>query len=282
MNSEGLGNIIIGKNSIIDPSVQVTFNGPGELVVGRYAQIGRDVKIVINDGCVKIGDWTTVHSNSLLLCKNKLSIGRHCWFGQNTILDGTGGLTIDDGVRVGMYSQIWTHVAAGERIEGCRLFGEKPTIIEKDVWLVGSCTVGSGVTIGEKVICMNGSNVTKSIPANTTAMGVPAQVREGLNFYKVPTLEKKFMMMAEWIKEFAAQRGMAQTIADDQITIESDQEQLLICKDSRTFNHLLAKYADTIPVLCIETKAYRVTYSVIEEALIRWLAGNKARFYPID
>ena len=52
----------------------------------------------------------------LILAEEEMKIGHNCWFGQHTVLDATGGLEIHNGVRVGMFSQIWTHVASGEQI----------------------------------------------------------------------------------------------------------------------------------------------------------------------
>src|SRR4051812_7875685 len=185
----GNGTVNLGLNCSVGENVSVIFKKDTIFSVGDYVTIGDGVKIIIEDGDVKLGDWSTVHANTLVLSKVGVEIGRHCWFGQNSILDGTGGLRIMDGVRVGMYSQIWTHVAAGEQIEGCKLFSARPTVIMNDAWLVGSCTVGSGITIGERAICMNGSNITKSVPAHTVALGAPATVREGLSFYRKVTPE---------------------------------------------------------------------------------------------
>jgi carbonic anhydrase/acetyltransferase-like protein (isoleucine patch superfamily) len=139
LNIIGEGSVKVGEKCNIGQNVSVVFKKNTELNIADFVTIGDNVKIVIENGYVQIGDWTTIHANSLLLCKTGLLIGRHCWFGQNSVIDGTGGLTIDDGVRVGMYSQIWTHVAAGELIEGCKLFSAKPTHIKRDAWLVGSC-----------------------------------------------------------------------------------------------------------------------------------------------
>ena len=228
----GNGTVAISDLASVGSSAEVIFKSYGTLKVDDYAIINENVKIVIERGDVHIGSWTTVHANALLLCKNGLSIGMHCWFGQNTILDVTGGLFIKDGVRVGMYSQIWTHVAAGEQIEGCRLIGEKSTYIESDAWLVGSCTVGSGVTIGERAICMNGSNVTKSIPAHTTAMGVPAVVREGLNFYREVSISDKYSMMRKWANEFALQYGYSIEDFGDYFNIFSDEQVISVDRKS--------------------------------------------------
>lgn len=280
MSRVGLGKVTEGLGANISPSAKIVFRGTGELILGRYTQLGDNVKIVINDGNVKIDDWTTIHENSLVLGGAGVSIGRHCWFGQNTVLDGTGDLQIHDGVRVGMYSQIWSHVAAGEQIEGCVLFGTAPTIIEKDVWLVGSCTISSNVTIGARTICMNGSNVTKSLPQDVTAMGVPARVREGLSFYSEVSLDQKFDMLADWSSCYATTHKCEFERTGETLNLSKMQSKILVLKTKNLYNLLLENRPENTSLFCLETKSYSGLFNAHEEQFIRWLAGNKARFYP--
>ncbi|MNC66640.1 putative acetyltransferase [compost metagenome] len=51
-----------------------------------------------------------------------------------------------------------------------------PIIIQDNVWLGGDVKITQGVTIGENSIIGAGSVVTKDIPANTIAAGVPCKV----------------------------------------------------------------------------------------------------------
>lgn len=280
MKKIGDGNVEIGTKSRVSDSCQIIFNGKGTVKIGRYVTIGDNVKIILSGGDIEIGDWTTIHADSLLMSESGLWIKRHCWFGQNTILDGTGGLTIEDGVRVGMYSQIWSHVAAGEQIEGCTLFAKQPTKVERDAWLVGSCTVSSGTTIGERAVCMNGSNITKSIPANTTAMGVPARVREGLSFYDPPTLEWKFEKLVYWASEFAIARNYKLERDDNRFDIISADDRISILKTAVDFASCRQTAPSETGLFCVENKSYRASFNQLEEEFIRWLSSNKARFYP--
>ena len=78
------------------------------------------MKFVCDGGDVAIDDWTSFHDRCLVLSGKGVTIGQHGWVRTNTIIDGTGGITIGNGVRVGMYSQLWSHVAAGEQIEAAR------------------------------------------------------------------------------------------------------------------------------------------------------------------
>jgi len=51
-----------------------------------------------------------------------------------------------------------------------------PIILNKNVWLASGVSVMPGVTIGENTIVAAGSIVTKSLPANVLAGGIPATV----------------------------------------------------------------------------------------------------------
>ncbi|QBC43127.1 acyltransferase [Iodobacter fluviatilis] len=276
----GKGRVEIGKNCNIGEDAVVIFKNESLLSIGDYVTIGNGVKIIIENGNVTIGDWSTIHANTLLLSTAGLSIGRHCWFGQNSILDGTGGLSIDDGVRVGMYSQIWTHVAAGEQIEGCKLFSSRSTRIGRDVWLVGSCTVGSGIDIGERAICMNGSNITKSIPAHAVVAGIPARVREGVSFYKNISLSEKFSLMLGWVDEFCNLFNFTHHVVNDHSIIINGESELIIYLYELNFQDREENLSSV--AFCIENKKYEKKFTETEEKFIRFLSGNKARFYPIQ
>ena len=52
----------------------------------------------------------------------------------------------------------------------------KPIVIEKSVWIAANVTIIGGVTIGENSVIAAGSVVTRDVPANSLAAGVPARV----------------------------------------------------------------------------------------------------------
>lgn len=283
ITTTGIGTLNIGKQCSIGDNVSIIFSRPGTVEIADYVTLGDNVKMIIDGGDVKIGDWTTLHSETLVLSKTGVDIGAHCWFGQNTILDGTGGLHIENGVRVGMYSQLWTHVAAGEQIEGCTLFGESPIHIGADVWLVGSCMIASGVTIGNRTVALAGSNVTKSCGANLVLAGSPAKSKENLSFYRAISLDEKFELLQGWLAEIApAPTGEAgsMTRQDDVITLHFDGgEQVRFFKHSQAYELAAATKPANTTLCCVENKRYIKTLSNSEKKVLKYLAGNKARFY---
>src|SRR4051812_40880949 len=63
-------------------------------------------------------------------------IGKNCWIGAFTLIDGKGGLTIGDGVNVSSGAQILTHSTAKRCVtEGRRDTELKSTVIEEYVFI---------------------------------------------------------------------------------------------------------------------------------------------------
>jgi acetyltransferase-like isoleucine patch superfamily enzyme len=275
----GEGTVDIGRSVTIGKDVKFIIPKGSNVKINDYVTIGDSVKFVLESGNVTIGDWTTLHSNTLLLSTLGVDIGQHCWFGQNVVLDGTGMLTIRNGVRVGMFSQIWTHVAAGEQIEGCTLYGTNPVFIDDDAWLVGTCTVGSGVSIGKKAICMNGSNVTKNVSERTVVAGLPAKLRSGLSFYKDISLTEKFDLLSQWLEEFTLKRQDIEIkrVSDNLIVLQSNLNKAYFFKHKSEYANKLILEGES--KFEIESKAYSKSFNSLEHSIMKFLSGNKARFY---
>ena len=265
----------IGKNVIID----ILGNNPNvKAVIGDNNIINDNTRIFIY-GEFQLGDWNVLHNDMLLMAEQKLFIGHNCWFGQNTILDGAGGLEIGNGVRVGMYSQIWTHVASGEQIEGCTLFSKRKTIIEDDVWLVGSCIVGSGLKLGWRSVALINSVITKDTLPDRAYAGSPAKLMEKAQFYIQKTLDEKFELLNNWLKDFVA-------INKNVLTLSNENSELLILEDSEKNEKVIfskknnAEIKENGSIFYLEDKTFIKTNSLLERQVYKYLYNNKARFLP--
>jgi len=98
---------------------------------------------------------------------------------QGIIIDGFGGVTIGEGVRIAAYCVINT--ADHDFSDTTRMICDQGfvvagVVIEDDVWLGTGVIVNKGVTIGRGSVIGAGSVVTNDIPAYSIAVGVPCRV----------------------------------------------------------------------------------------------------------
>ena len=114
----------------------------------------------------KIGAHCFMNFNFTVQDDTYVTIGEHCNFGPNVTIvtplhpmcaDEPRALMCSDGVERG-------------------LCYAKPVVIEHDCWFGANVTVCPGVTIGANCVIGAGSVVTRDIPANSFAAGVPARV----------------------------------------------------------------------------------------------------------
>ena len=113
-------------------------------------------------------------------------IGNHFFGNYNLTVQDDAPVTIGDDVNFGPNVTIVTPIhpmLPGERNrmideEGkpARLCYAKPGTIGSNIWFGANVVVCSGVTIGDNCVNGAGSVVTKDIPANSFAAGVPCRV----------------------------------------------------------------------------------------------------------
>ena len=106
-----------------------------------------------------------------------ISIGNNFYANFDCIMLDGGGIEIGDNVlfgpRVGIYTS--NHATdMWERIHGACY--AKPVKIGNNVWIGAGVNINQGVTIGDNTIIGSGSVITKDIPANVIAAGVPCKV----------------------------------------------------------------------------------------------------------
>lgn len=200
---------VIGENATIQPGV----------FVGNHVQIGKNCRIHANvsiyDNCI-IGDNVTIHANTVIgsdafyyknrptgfdklksggrvVLEDNVDIGAAC-----TIDRGVSGDTIikngsklDNQVHIGHDTQIGEKclIASQVGIAGC-------VTVEDEVTIWGQVGVRSDISIGKKAVILAQSGISKSLEAEKTYFGYPAQearkmYKEAAMLKRVPALLKK-------------------------------------------------------------------------------------------
>lgn len=104
-----------------------------------------------------------------------LSIGKNSFINFGCSFLDRGQIIIGDNVLIGPNCNIMTiNHPVDPTLRKATI--SKKIVIENNVWLGANVTVTPGVTIGENSIIGAGSVVTKDIPKNVIAAGVPAKV----------------------------------------------------------------------------------------------------------
>ena len=104
-------------------------------------------------------------------------IGNDCYFNHHLSIGDGGKIKIGNNVIVGPYVGIYTAqhpLNSEQRKEGWQTVQD--ITIGHHVWIGANVTILSGVTIGDNAVIGAGSVVTKDIPTNTLAYGVPCKV----------------------------------------------------------------------------------------------------------
>lgn len=108
-------------------------------------------------------------------CGKNITLGQHVFINSGCRFQDQGGITIGDGALIGQNVVLATLNHGLKPEERHDLF-PAPIHIGKNVWLGASVTVLGGVTIGDNAVIAAGAVVTRDVPANTIAAGVPARV----------------------------------------------------------------------------------------------------------
>lgn len=108
-------------------------------------------------------------------CGQNIHIGKNVFINAGCKFQDQGGIYIGDGTLIGHNAVLATinHMEDPEKRAGMVF---QPIHIGKNVWLGANVTVLPGVTIGDGAIIAAGAVVTKDIPENMIAAGVPAKV----------------------------------------------------------------------------------------------------------
>lgn len=261
--------VILGKGVIIEDGVILQGRSSKQakrVTIGDNVFIGHNSRAFVDE--LTVGDYTMIHNHAFIAGDRPCEIGSCCWFGQHVIFNSTGGLKIGNGVGVGAYSQLWSHIRHGDMLQGCRWNSLKPLIIEDDVWFVGHCIV-SPIHAQRGSMAMVGSVVTKDMLPNHTYAGVPAKDmtdKLGAQFNEVP-LEEKYQKMLVAHEEFYA------------LHPEFTERSILVVRSlTEVRNVNLTEYS----IFDVSTRQYNRRRTEEEFLFMKYLLSQLYKFFPRD
>lgn len=235
----------------------------------------------------RMGDYSQLHNSGLTSGPKEISIGHNCWIGQGSILNCTETLSIGNNVRIGTGSQLWTHVASGEQMEGCTLLGFHPLTLEDNVWLVGGAVISPGLLLKRNSIIMTGSVLTKSTEAYHTYAGVPAKdITDKLTCWKEVSLDWKWDYLKATVAEYSKQSSVPEAsfvFLEEKGQLEDlpdASEQLIFLKSADLDSSLMLQGPKTFFEL--SSKRYVKKRTKLEKSFLRFCVGYRARFTPFE
>jgi len=135
--------------------------------------------VVSGSGNITCGNDLLIRSEQFIPVKIYVAANAKLSMGNKVFLNNRVHISCSEKIEIG------THVDIADECliidndfhgVGDKLSKKAPIIIEDDVWLAARVIVLKGVTIGKGSVIGAGSIVTKSIPPNSFAAGVPAKV----------------------------------------------------------------------------------------------------------
>lgn len=158
-----------GKNSFIKPYIY--------LLGGEYISIGE--KCIIGKRTA-LTAWDEYGSEKF---KPQIIIGKNVSIGDDSHITAINRIVIGNNVLTGKKITITDNAHGKSNFELLlippterSLYSEGPVIIEDGVWIGDKVTILPNVHIGENAIIGANAVVTKNIPANCVAVGIPAKI----------------------------------------------------------------------------------------------------------
>lgn len=124
-----------------------------------------------------VGEGATVVSPFWCDYGYRIRVGVGFYANHNLVIQDGASVTFGDHVFVGPNCCLTTaEHALDPAMRRAGIEVAKPITIGSDVWIGAGCTVLAGVRIGDRSVIGAGSVVTKDIPPDVVAVGVPCRV----------------------------------------------------------------------------------------------------------
>jgi acetyltransferase-like isoleucine patch superfamily enzyme len=108
-------------------------------------------------------------------CGKNITIGKNVFINSGCRFQDQGGIIIGDDALIG-HNAVLATLNHGFAPDKRKNLYPAPIVIGKNVWIGANVTVLPGVTIGGNAVIAAGAVVTKDVPENAVAVGVPAKI----------------------------------------------------------------------------------------------------------
>ena len=166
-----------GSGAVI--SHDVVFIGAKNIFFGSGVKIKPYNFINAKNGLIELGEGVKVESFAALDAKEGfIKIGKGTAVNHNTVIFGTGGVTIGASVMIAPNVVIASHNHVySDRTKPMKDQGleKREIVIEEDVWLGSGAQITPGCRIGKGSIIAAGAVVTGDVPPYSIFGGVPAR-----------------------------------------------------------------------------------------------------------
>lgn len=169
------GETIMPDDPEIHKLLQASYEVKKKLnLLNTYTEPGEILKIlseIVGEELENVTVFTPIYINY----GEHLNIGKNVFINFDCTFLTLGGITIEDDVLIGPKVSLITenHPLTPQHRKG--LIG-KSIHIKKNAWIGASATILPGVTIGENAVVAAGAVVSKDVPDNVLAGGIPAKI----------------------------------------------------------------------------------------------------------
>ncbi len=173
--------LTIGEDCDLPDDLVIELDPGARLTIGRHVSIRRGTTIQVHRGAtIAIGDYAAV--------------------GENVFLSAMVGIRLGAGCALSNYVDIHDHnhrersaanVPDGQLTPWASGFEAAPIVIEPGATISNKVSVTAGVRVGANSLVGANAAVSRSIPPDTVAAGVPAAARRRINGTTVPVADDR-------------------------------------------------------------------------------------------
>jgi acetyltransferase-like isoleucine patch superfamily enzyme len=151
--------LVLDGMAFIGPGCAIEIGKKGRVELGRWSWVGHRCKLRCHEGVISIGAKTVLGQECTISAYQHVSIGREC-----VIADRTMFIDFDHGM---------VDVERPIRLQGIY---KRDVRVGNNVWIGYGACILRGVTVGDNAVIGTNAVVTRDVPPNAVAAGVPARV----------------------------------------------------------------------------------------------------------